>query len=268
MREKIGVVCCGGGGAGVLQAGMLKALPHVDVLSGASVGALNATMYAQGDVDTLCDLWTSLRRKDVYRWGLWNLFNRKSFTNVTPLYNVINRYVNIDKLQHRVYILATDSITGEAVWASNETEGYVDVLKGSCAIPIVFPEVKYRDTFLMDGGVYDNSPMWPLIKEGCTKIYILHAHPVKEVQRRQEALHRRNAIFNTINILFQANQHSDRALAEYINRRVREGSDVFHREIQFIDIYPEISVGTLEFNPKLAPYRMAHGAAQLRKSLT
>src|SRR5688500_14855846 len=68
-------VLSGGGSLGAVQVGMLQALVdhHValDLLVGASVGALNAAFlagqgWAPAALDRLADIWRGLRRQDVF----------------------------------------------------------------------------------------------------------------------------------------------------------------------------------------------------------
>src|SRR5258706_12531607 len=69
-----GIVLSGGGARGPYGAGVLRGLRKyqsekaVDVRNfycGTSVGALNATLAAQGDIDKLTTLYSSLRTRDV-----------------------------------------------------------------------------------------------------------------------------------------------------------------------------------------------------------
>ena len=75
MQRKIGVCLAGGGGAGVFQIGMLKAInetirSEVKCVSGASVGTLNGALFCQNDLDKGVELWTTLKRKDVFSWKM------------------------------------------------------------------------------------------------------------------------------------------------------------------------------------------------------
>lgn len=46
----------------------------------------------------------------------------------------------------------------------------------SCSIPVVFPAVKNDHHKFYDGGVFDNTPINPLIQSGCDEIIIIHLH--------------------------------------------------------------------------------------------
>lgn len=70
-QNEIGLVLCGGGGRGAYQTGVWKALrergfdSRITAVSGTSVGALNAALFACGDLALAEDIWTSLDRKSV-----------------------------------------------------------------------------------------------------------------------------------------------------------------------------------------------------------
>ena len=68
---KLGLVFSGGGGKGAYQIGVWKALKEfglaqkVEVLSGCSVGVLNALLFAQGNYDLAEHVWRHIRQEDV-----------------------------------------------------------------------------------------------------------------------------------------------------------------------------------------------------------
>ena len=71
MFPVTGLVFCGGGGRGAYQIGVWQALrergldKYTAAVSGASVGALNAALFACGDLPLAERVWTSLKRGDI-----------------------------------------------------------------------------------------------------------------------------------------------------------------------------------------------------------
>ncbi|MDX1659041.1 MAG: patatin-like phospholipase family protein [Nitriliruptorales bacterium] len=70
--QKVGLVLSGGGAKGAFGAGVIAAFEDasidVDLVSGASAGALNAAAVATGiGADELIGLWSELESRDVYR---------------------------------------------------------------------------------------------------------------------------------------------------------------------------------------------------------
>lgn len=140
----IGLCCSGGGAKGAWQAGVLKAFDEttgrrkVKAVSGASVGALNAAMYVQGDMERLEGIWRSIKRSDVYGWFPW-ILGKTGVYSTRPLRKLIDENVRLDAIKKSGMLL------------------YVGATE---IVPNVF----------VDGGVYDNSPINPLIDAGCTDI--------------------------------------------------------------------------------------------------
>ena len=70
-QESYGIVLCGGGAKGAFQLGVWKRLEELGVLdqitgvAGASVGALNALLFAQGDYQKAESLWLSFQDGDL-----------------------------------------------------------------------------------------------------------------------------------------------------------------------------------------------------------
>jgi predicted acylesterase/phospholipase RssA len=68
---KLGIVLEGGGGKGAYALGCLKAFSErgieFDVISGSSVGALNAAIYASEQLELGTKFWFNLKPSDVYR---------------------------------------------------------------------------------------------------------------------------------------------------------------------------------------------------------
>jgi NTE family protein len=294
IEMKIGLCCAGGGAAGSLQAGMLKAVSeiirfnNISAISAASVGTLNAAMYAQGDLDKLLELWKTTKRKHIYKIfnfrGLFNFFGTKSYFDASPLYRLIDTNVDPEMLRNshmEFHFISTNSDTGEAVYATEYTDHLIQRIKGSCAIPICFPEIEIvlndklvnvnpnldpEKLFLWDGGIFDNTPLDPLVKAGCTHILLLHAHPKDPPVVRNRRYGRRKAIAKAIQVLFRANQQSDRKRIEDMNEAIREGRETNgKRIIEITDIYPTLDVGTLEFDHKKSEERINDGYREAMK---
>ena len=71
MKErKTALVLAGGGARGAYEAGVWQALTELgvefDMVCGTSVGAINAAMVVQGDVDKLNTLWKEIRTDQVF----------------------------------------------------------------------------------------------------------------------------------------------------------------------------------------------------------
>lgn len=277
--RKVGICCPGGGAAGAVQAGMLwacqKWIPKVHAVCGVSVGALNATLFAQGDTLRLSQIWSGIRKKDVYsRWklflpGLWS----NSYFSTRPLEKLIEEVVDLAALRGRptqLLVQACDRDSGHPVLATQHDADFKRVLLASASIPVLFPQVEARGKWLVDGGVADNSPLTPLVNVGCDQIYVLHCRPAKE-PRTAGAHSRLEMLAKLPSLFFAANQDTDRLRVQWLNEKFATTGTGKH--IDVVDIYPARNdVGMLEFDAEKASQGLheGHKAAErvLRPSVT
>jgi NTE family protein len=113
-RPRTALVLSGGGARGAYEAGVVRYLreelpdalgeqPQIDLLSGTSIGAINACFLAAGAHDPasqgrlLCDVWRSLRIEDVFHWSVLGLA-------ALPLY--LFRRIRMLRLRHRSWRLS------------------------------------------------------------------------------------------------------------------------------------------------------------------
>ena len=74
---KKAIVFAGGGAKGAYEAGFIKAIHEAQmdyqIVTGTSIGALNACLLAQKEIDVLLHLWENIEEKDVFEGGLPDL---------------------------------------------------------------------------------------------------------------------------------------------------------------------------------------------------
>ena len=81
IPSQTALVLGGGGAKGAYEIGAIEALAELGIQAGSvygtSIGALNAAMLAQGDLDAAVSLWETLRlietRVDCADWHTWSL---------------------------------------------------------------------------------------------------------------------------------------------------------------------------------------------------
>jgi len=177
----------GGASLGAIQVGMLQALAErnimPDVVFGASAGALNAAWVAGdptlADLDTLAEIWVSLRTRDVFPLrpftGLLGFVGRRSsLVSADGLRSLVARYVRFKRLEDApipLCVVATEVISGKEIALSRGDA--VDAIIASAAVPGVFPPVLIDNRVLMDGAVVNNTPISNAIDAGATRIYVL-----------------------------------------------------------------------------------------------
>ena len=203
--QKIGLVFSGGGGKGPYEVGVWRAMEQfglakdIIAVSGTSVGALNAALFAQGDLAKAEEAWLSMSPDDVLSLdvqrviglllqagcrptptifttlaaiAMYGVFSRKG------LHRIIQNYLDEDTIKKRgmpCYACATRPKLPlfKAEYFSLQEyrqETIEDILLASSAIPGIFPPQKVQDNTYWDGFLTDNTPIRPLVDEGCNII--------------------------------------------------------------------------------------------------
>lgn len=180
-------VLSGGGSLGAVQVGMLQALAEAgvtaDMVIGASVGALNAAVFAEdpgrAGVARLAGLWRAMRRQDVFPLGLASglaaiLRRRDHLIEARALRNLITRSLRIRRIEEAripLHIAATDILSGREVLLSSGDAP--TALMASTAIPVIFPHVELDGRYLVDGAVGASTPIAGAVARGAKRILVL-----------------------------------------------------------------------------------------------
>lgn len=204
----IGLVLCGGGGRGAYQIGVWKALRErgldrrITAVSGTSVGALNAALFACGDLALAEKIWTSLRQQDIAdpvetagrvitkvldflgsenktitlpdpeKAARAGLFSRNGLISLIET-NGVNKCVSGCGMPcfaccHNSTLGIPEYFDMSALTPDEITE----FLTASTAIPAVFPAKEIGGHSYRDGGLSDNTPIKPLYDIGIRQFII------------------------------------------------------------------------------------------------
>ena len=192
QSKTYGVVLGGGGAKGAYQIGVWRAMKETGIryggLIGTSVGSLNATLFALGDLDVAEHLWRSMRVEEVLginaglpgdeqesrwaaNWKLTRKFARNGTFSMEPLRKLLKAHVNESKVRAACMPL------GLVTWSLTAMKPVVafledipvgklhDYLLASCCLPVFDNRLMNGERFL-DGSVYDNLPVEPLYQRG------------------------------------------------------------------------------------------------------
>ncbi len=161
---KVGVALSGGAAKGLAHIGVLKALEEagirIDYIAGSSMGALIGAAYASGiPIDTLEKIavntdWKTAAKLFVPGFSTSGLINGKKAKEF--LYTFYGDK-KIEDLPIPFAVTATDISTGKLFIINRGS--LLEAVRASISIPIVFTPVKYKETFLVDGGVVNPVPI-------------------------------------------------------------------------------------------------------------
>lgn len=216
MSRKTGLVLQGGGALGAFEYGVLRRLYEdptfaPDVISGVSIGAINAACLAgaRGNpIGTLGELWDALSlapwplmppmlerfaalfgnpafftmRMDYAAFPFWT-----SFYNTDALRPLLERCIDFEKLNSpsnpiTLLLSATNVRTGQIETFDNRHDRITPAhILASGSLPPGFPMTRVLGVDYWDGGLFNNTPLLPVIEnleEGPdVKLYVVNLFP-------------------------------------------------------------------------------------------
>jgi NTE family protein len=179
-RYKTGLILSGGGARGFAHAGILKALNesgiYPDVISGVSAGAIVGALYADGHTpDQIFEIFSS--EKSFFKYVKPKMPGKGIFKTVGLKENLAENLtaVTFEELKLPLYVAATNIHKGEITYFN--TGKILDKVLASAAIPVLFEPVEIDGNLYVDGGVLDNFPVTPIVKE-CRELIGISLNPI------------------------------------------------------------------------------------------
>lgn len=248
--EKIGIALAGGGARGAYQIGAWKAIRELGIenkitaYAGASVGSLNAALYAMGDYEKAHKVWMNLNKNSLFNLEK-NILKRvfreklnfldKGIYDTSDLEKMIDETINFEKLVGKeIYVSATvlgdqkgrffDLLKtnfkhyyqkdNQIKYAKINDMGVEEIKKtllASCAIPVAFKPIMIDDKSYYDGGLLENTPITPLVNAGCTKIIVIDLFR-HNFQRKKE--------YEGVEIINVFPSHSLRGILDFSSKHI------------------------------------------------
>lgn len=200
-----GLVLAGGGGKGAYQIGVLKALKEngllddVTAISGVSIGAVNAMLYAMDDIKLMYDAWDDIDMETIFDIDIEMLVEKRFYFSRNEMLKMISKYIDFVKLINSPYDIyaaickvadansGADAETAELNSTLNgvartaeyerlkdyDEESIKKILLASTALPIVYEAVEFNGGYYRDGGICDNEPVKPLYDAGIREFIVI-----------------------------------------------------------------------------------------------
>jgi NTE family protein len=258
-RKQVNLALQGGGAHGAFTWGVLDQLLldgriEIDGISGASAGAVNAVMLADGLArggpqearKRLADFWRAVSVEGrlpqlqravadqlfpfVPRDALWLGAMSRFLSpydlnplNINPLKELIERFVDFDAIRHsdrELFISTTNVHTGEArIFECAEVSA--EAVMASACLPLLFRAVEIDGESYWDGGYSSNPALIPFLRATTTEdVLIVQINP----RIRRKTPTRTRAIVSRINeINFNASLLSELRAVTFVNRLIDEG---------------------------------------------
>jgi len=198
QKRKVGLALSSGAARGLAHIGVLEVLQKegipIDMIAGASMGALVGAVYAQGkDITQMKNLaieWGAKRLSLLVdpalpKTGL--IRGRK----IEDMLKSIMGDIEFRDLRMPFACVATDISTGEEVVVKH---GLVrEGVRASISIPVLFTVAKWEDRYLVDGALVNPVPVNVLKSMGADFVIAVNAIPDRSVAEVKEP-----NIFNVI----------------------------------------------------------------------
>jgi len=187
----VGLALGVGAGYGFCHIGVLKVFEEenipVDVISGSSMGAIIASLWATGRrADEIMEI-TREFKEPKQIWSLIDLtLPFLGLIKGNKLYNFLKRYFgNKTFYDVRLPLKIVASNIRKKEPQVIEKGLLVDALMASCSMPGVFRPFRLKEEVLFDGGVIHPLPTEPLFNTGIKKIIAVNVTPTREDILRQ-----------------------------------------------------------------------------------
>lgn len=168
--------------SGILDAYLQQKIIMPYIL-GISAGAINAVSYISQQPERTMRVFTNYRNDKRYI-GKRNFLKEKSLFGLDFSYNVIPNELDLFDWE-RFYSYegivkfgVTNAYTGQVEYMDAlEMDKQFTMLRATCAIPVMFPEIKMNEIPYYDGGLSEPVPIHQAIRDGYDKHVIVLTRP-------------------------------------------------------------------------------------------
>lgn len=182
---KTGIVFEGGAFRTIFSCGVMDAFLEnnimPDYMIGVSAGAAYGVSYASRQHGRNLKIVLDYCHDKRYM-GINNMIDRKNrcyyglkFTFETiPNELVPFDYDVFDQYQGEFYAVLTNVLTGKPEYVKYDTQDRTNqLLKATCALPLLFPYMYINDVPYMDGGLSDSIPFERAFADGCDRVVVV-----------------------------------------------------------------------------------------------
>lgn len=172
--QKVGVSLAGGAALGYAHLGFLQAMDEAgikpDCLVGTSMGAIIGMLYAAGNSPE--DILQFIKDEEMDRLTgvvLFSWHKKGGLISTNHIQKTLLKYVphnSFDSLKCSFYCCSFNMDSLKPVYKGSGGD-LVKYVMASSAVPVVFSPVWIDSCPHVDGGIYDNMPIQPLLDEQC-----------------------------------------------------------------------------------------------------
>ena len=179
---KLGLVLSGGAARGAFHLGVLQFLEEqnikIDAYSGSSIGAIISVSHASGiSAKEQLKIFSSNDIKQVLKFNYLN----KGLLKIDTKHQILNELLpikNLENLPKKVFVNAYD-LKSKKLYYFDKGDSH-ELCMASSALTPLFRPIKYKNMELIDGGLFDNMPIKPLL-DLKHEIYTVDVMPSKNI---------------------------------------------------------------------------------------
>lgn len=172
----------------VFTAGILDAFLDHEIMMpyivGISAGAINACSYVSEQKERTFRVLSDYRHDKRYM-GFRNFFKEKSLFGLNFAYDIVPNQLDLfdwetfQSYKGTVQFGVTNAKTGQVEYKNAlEMDKSCTLLRATCAIPVLFPEIKLGEEPYFDGGLADPIPIRKAIEDGFEKHVLILTRPI------------------------------------------------------------------------------------------
>lgn len=176
----------GGGGQNFFSyLGLLKKIENdiknVEEYSGASCGSFISFLLCLGkSIDDIIDIGFKIEQSKLSKFKLKNLYTGYGFINSNEIIDYLIKFLECDPtfndLDKTLYISSYNLNFQKTEYFSKYTHPDMSVIKAVCmsmSIPLLVTSIKYRDHYYLDGGIFEQAPLYPFLNKKPNDITII-----------------------------------------------------------------------------------------------
>jgi len=201
--KKIGLALGGGAARGLAHVGVLEVLERegipVDMIAGTSAGAAVGALYAQGK--------SAARIKELALDTGWRrlvslidlALPKSGFIEGTKIKNLLKSFmgdISFSELKIPLSCVATDIHSGEEVVINDGS--VLEAVRASISIPVIFTAVRWRDRYLVDGGLVNPVPVSTVRDMGAELVIAVNVIPTMGVRLQPAKESKEPGIFQSL----------------------------------------------------------------------
>jgi NTE family protein len=180
--EQYGITLSGGGARGFAHIGVIAALEEAGIeptiVSGTSMGAIIGLLYCSGmDSKEMLETVKKERFIDHLIWKLPGKLGMSSLKKLGEHLQEVVKEKTFESLPKEFHVAASNISKAKGDIFNSGT--WLKPVLASAAIPLLFRPIKIKGDFYIDGGLYNNLPIEPII-EKCETLIGSHVNHINK----------------------------------------------------------------------------------------